>query len=151
MPWTARTHRLRLGRHSQAGGIYLITITCQQRQPAFTTLGQGRCFVRAIRTVSNQADTLCYVVMPDHVHWLMQLRPGNDLCEVVRKAKSLTTRRWRRLRPDAGGLWQSGFHDRALRKDEDLAAAARYIIANPLRAGLTGSVRDYSLWDALWL
>ncbi|MDN5510133.1 MAG: transposase, partial [Pseudomonas sp.] len=27
----------------------------------------------------------------------------------------------------------------------------RYIIANPLRAGLVGHVGDYSLWDAAWL
>ncbi len=28
---------------------------------------------------------------------------------------------------------------------------ARYIIANPLRAGLVGRVGDYPLWDAVWL
>jgi len=28
---------------------------------------------------------------------------------------------------------------------------ARYIVANPLRAGLVESVRDYPHWDAIWL
>jgi hypothetical protein len=29
--------------------------------------------------------------------------------------------------------------------------AARYIVANPLRAGLTRRLGDYPLWDAIWL
>jgi hypothetical protein len=48
-------------------------------------------------------------------------------------------------------MWQKGFHDRAIRREEDLRAVARYIIANPLRAGLVRRVHDYPLWDAIWL
>ncbi|MBB5859537.1 hypothetical protein GGR69_001194 [Xanthomonas arboricola] len=28
---------------------------------------------------------------------------------------------------------------------------ARYLIANPLRAGLVARVGDYPFWDAIWL
>jgi hypothetical protein len=38
-----------------------------------------------------------------------------------------------------------------LRKDEDLQTVARYIVANPLRAGLVEKIGDYPLWDAIWL
>ncbi len=48
-------------------------------------------------------------------------------------------------------LWQPGFHDRALRAEEDRLAAARYIVANPLRAGLVRRVADYPHWDCVWL
>jgi hypothetical protein len=48
-------------------------------------------------------------------------------------------------------LWQRGFHDHALRQDDDLAAAARYVIANPVRRGLVKRVADYPHWDAVWL
>jgi putative transposase len=48
-------------------------------------------------------------------------------------------------------LWQKGYHDRAIRREEDLLAVARYIVANPLRAGLVKRVGDYPLWDAVWL
>jgi REP element-mobilizing transposase RayT len=50
-----------------------------------------------------------------------------------------------------GSLWQRGFHDHALRRDEDQQQVARYIIANPLRAGLVEKIGDYPLWDAIWL
>jgi len=49
-----------------------------------------------------------------------------------------------------GEVWQEGFHDHALRREEDLQATARYIIGNPVRAGLVPSVRDYPHWDAIW-
>jgi hypothetical protein len=48
-------------------------------------------------------------------------------------------------------IWQAGFHDRAMRKEENLQAFARYIVANPVRAGLVNRVGDYPHWDAMWL
>jgi putative transposase len=48
-------------------------------------------------------------------------------------------------------LWQDGYYDRALRKEEDLQQIARYIVANPLRAKLVNKIGDYPLWDAVWL
>jgi REP element-mobilizing transposase RayT len=56
-----------------------------------------------------------------------------------------------RVFANQGQLWQKGFHDRAIRKEEDLQAIARYVVANPLRAGLVDKIGDYPLWDAIWL
>ena len=44
-----------------------------------------------------------------------------------------------------------GLHDHAVRSDEDFRALARYVVANPLRAGLVSQIGDYPLWDAAWL
>jgi hypothetical protein len=48
-------------------------------------------------------------------------------------------------------IWQAGYCDRAMRKDDDLLNTARYIIANPVRAGLAPNVGEYPHWDAIWL
>ena len=40
-------------------------------------------------------------------------------------------------------LWQAGYHERVLRDDETTEAVARYILANPVRAGLSRQVGDY--------
>ena len=138
-----------MGRFSEAGRIYLITAVCAGRRLRFGALYEGRCFVRALWEV--EASTLCYVVMPDHVHWLMQLEEGHELSAVVQKVKSLTTRALRERCGAEGRIWQPGFHDRALRREEDLRDVARYVVANPLRAGIASSLREYSLWDAIWL
>jgi REP element-mobilizing transposase RayT len=48
-------------------------------------------------------------------------------------------------------LWQKGFHDRALRREDDLAEVARYVVSNPVRAGLVSKTGAYSHWDAIWV
>jgi len=50
-----------------------------------------------------------------------------------------------------GRLWDRGVHDHALRSDESLRAVARYIVLNPVRAGLVRKVGLYPFWDAVWL
>jgi hypothetical protein len=69
----------------------------------------------------------------------------------VRRFKGGAARGWNRVHGQAGALWQPNFHDRALRIDEDRKAVARYVIANPVRAGLVERVGDYPFWDAIWL
>jgi REP element-mobilizing transposase RayT len=83
--------------------------------------------------------------MPDHLHWLMQLGEQVDLVRCVQGVKSMVSRQL------GAPVWQAGFHDRAMRQEEDLQALARYIVANPLRAGLVTRVGDYPHWDAMWL
>lgn len=150
MPRKARSHRLRFGRVSEHGRIYLVTAVCADRQAWFSRFENGRCCVHAMRELESEANTLCFVVMPDHVHWLMQLE-GGDLSRVVQRVKGSTTRRIGQLRCRPCRIWQPGFHDRTLRREEDLQAVARYVVANPLRAGLVSNLGQYPLWDAIWL
>ena len=46
-------------------------------------------------------------------------------------------------RRTGGPLWQEGYYDRVLRKDEDLRTVARYLLNNPIRAGLVTKPIDY--------
>jgi len=55
------------------------------------------------------------------------------------------------MRRQSGPVWQKSFYDRAMRTEDDLPALARYIVANPLRAGWVARIGDYSHWDAIWL
>ena len=147
----AKQHRLRAGRFSEVGRPYLVTVACHERQHVFGLLSAGRCFARAIGAMDGDAETWCWVAMSDHVHWLMAPRGGLDLSRCVQKLKALTTRSLWKGEFVSGQIWQRGFHDRALRREEDLKAMARYVIANPVRAGLVSSVRDWPLWDAAWI
>ena len=90
--------------------------------------------------------------MPDHVHWLFQLgMDDQDLSTLIKGFKARSARRVNEKLGQQGALWQRAFHDHALRADEDVKAIARYIVANPLRAGLAKNIGDYPLWDAAWL
>jgi REP element-mobilizing transposase RayT len=152
MPARPHSWRLRLGRYSQTDQVYLITAVTHQRQPFFADWRAGRLLVHQLRKAQDAgwADSLAWVVMPDHVHWLMQLK-GRDLSSVVHRVKCQGAGQVNGYLGRSGQFWQRGFHDRALRNDEDLRPVARYIIANPIRAGLVKRVHDYPLWDAHWL
>ncbi|QEW06278.1 REP-associated tyrosine transposase [Nitrincola iocasae] len=145
------SHRLRHGRFSTSGQIYLITTVCCDRRAIFLDFKHARIAQQALRQTTVSIDTLSYVIMPDHVHWLLQLKEGADLSASVRFFKAQTSRDIHRYGSETGPVWQKGFHDRQLRKEEDLVAMARYVVANPIRAGLVRSVREYSFWDAVWL
>lgn len=143
---------LRKGRFSEPNRIYHITTVSHHRQPLFTDFEIAQRVVCALRMSDaiQQTDTLAYVLMPDHLHWLFQLQTG-DLSSVVQRVKSKSAFEVNRCCGGRGQVWQRGFHDHGLRRDEDVKQVARYIVANPLRAGLVESIGDYPFWDAIWL
>ena len=147
-----QTHRLRHGRYSEPGRSYLITIVAHQRQRLFTDLFLGRLLVAEFRQVNELGlvDSMAWVIMPDHLHWLFELK-HQTLPDVVRRIKSRSTLTINRRRQSKERVWQPGYYDRAVRVEEDIRTMARYIVANPIRAGLVERAADYSLWDATWL
>jgi putative transposase len=88
--------------------------------------------------------------MPDHAHVLIELGGEESLSLAVGRAKAMASAE---LRRSAGlvGIWQPGFHDHALRTEESVHEAARYLVANPLRAGLVTQIGNYPFWDSVWL
>ena len=147
-------HHLRKGRVSIKHQVYMVTIVTRGRRPLLEHLQNGRIVVCSLwfAEMSGDASTLAYVVMPDHVHWLMSLGKTQPLSAVVGRMKRFTSRRLNLHTGNTGrSVWQRGFHDHALRKEEDIRSVARYIVANPIRAGLVKRVGDYPLWDAVWL
>ena len=147
------TKELRKGRFSGVNQIYHVITCTDGSQRILHGLRIGRVVVRAIKREDDagHTETLAFVIMPDHVHWLLQLCGTRSISMCVNTFKSFATRRINGLVGRSGRLWQKGFYDRAIRREEDLKAVARYIVANPLRAGLVRTLRDYPYWDAKWI
>lgn len=152
MPNPPHSHSLRTGRISEQGRIYLITSATEKRKPIFSDFHVARLVVEEMRRaeLNECATSLAWVIMPDHFHWLLELKSGS-LGQLVKRIKASSAVSINRAINSRGRIWQQGFHDRALRYDEDLFKAARYIVANPVRAGLVRRVGDYPLWDAIWI
>jgi len=152
MPTAAHGCQLRKARFSESGRIYLLTTVVHKRQPVFADWKLGRLLVNQMHCTENASlvESLAWVVMPDHLHWLVELKQGT-LAELMCRVKSRSSRSVNLARQQESRLWQRGYHDRALRREEDVKDAARYIIMNPLRAGLVKRVGDYPLWDAIWV
>lgn len=144
---------LRKGRVSLEHGAYLVTTATIDRIKRFEDFAAGcaasRCFEDV--TLLRDARMLAWVLMPDHAHWLIQLGASGLLDSVVNRLKSASARCANRMLGRTGALWMPGFHDHALRANEDLQFAARYVVGNPLRAGLVENIGDYPFWNAVWV
>ncbi len=146
-------HRaLRKGRVSLTHQIYHLTVTTKNRRRFFTELVPARVLARALhdQAVMGDARTLAWCLMPDHLHWLVQLGEAYSLSVLVQRLKSISAKRIRK-NGSADFAWAKVFHDHALRAEEDLKVLARYIVANPVRAGLVEQVGEYPHWDVVWL
>lgn len=153
MNYDAGYSALRNGRVSIDGQIYLVTFVTRHRRPVFHDF---QCGSLAAKTLSDSrfwlgSKIFCWVLMPDHWHGLVQLRDGKELGRCVSRAKSVSALRINSILKRKGGFWQEGFHDHALRRAEDLKTVARYVVANPVRAGLVSYIGKYPFWNAVWL
>ncbi|WPP01329.1 transposase [Pseudomonas sp. HR96] len=150
MPWKGNT--LRIARVSEIGRCYIITTVTMGRLPVFQDWRLGRRVVNELKAQQDQgrARSIAWVVMPDHLHWLVELQSGS-IETVVRQVKGRSALAVNKAIGRSGPIWQRGFHDHALRRDEDLRQVARYILRNPLEAGLVARIGDYPLWDACWI
>jgi putative transposase len=144
---------LRRGRSSQPGHVYHVTATTQGRALLFAEFGPAASAAATFERTRLLGDArmLAWVLMPDHAHWLLQLGAEDSLHVLVGKLKSASGRSANLATGRIGRVWQPAFHDHALRGESDLRATARYIVANPLRAGLVSRIGDYPFWNAVWL
>jgi REP element-mobilizing transposase RayT len=153
LSWQQGHQALRKGRTSIAGEIYLLTTTTLRRKPLFSNFHIGCsvacCFQTRLALGENQL--LAWVLMPDHMHWLLQLGVGESLQTSVGRLKAVSARCFNACHGRQGALWAAGYHDHALRSEAEVLSTARYIVANPIRAGLVRRVGDYPFWNAKWL
>ena len=143
----AHAFNLRKGRVSISGGIYHVTAATNNREPVFLNFWHARVLVGSFVHLQKQGSvsSIAYVVMPDHFHWLFQLNETATLASVMKSVKGFSAKRIGKT------IWQPGYHDHGIRQEEDLLQIARYIVANPLRAGLVDSIECYPHWDAIFL
>lgn len=149
MPW----NELRKDRYSQPGGLYFITAVTADRERWFERFPLARLVILRMRQLHDEhlVDSLAFVLMPDHLHWLFSLGEHAPLPRVMNLSKGRCARDINACLNRTGPVWQPAFHDHALRAEEDVRQIARYIVANPLRAGLVSRLGDYPHWDAAWL
>ena len=123
---------------------YFLTICTRKRLKAFrddttaaNTLGHFRRIAK-----DERFAILAYCVMPDHVHFLVEGQAAeSDFRRFVRRAKQHSGAAYA-LSCDEP-LWQDGYYERILRDDSDAAEFARYIVWNPVRAGLVLMPEQY--------
>ena len=131
---------------------YFLTFCAYKRRAVFVDATLAVMVVRQILLAAKRFDfaVFAYCVMPDHAHLLVRGKSDEaNLQRFSKRAKQSSAQIYRRCAQQP--LWQEGYYDRVVRPEEDVSGIARYIIENPVRAGLVTSAKDYSfLGSELW-
>ncbi len=134
-----------------------------QRRVLFMELDQSRgsCLLRKGAARQIVADALrffhakrcwCgdFVVMPNHVHWLVSPMLGNKLERILSSIKGFTsTQLTKSGLKQPGRLWRKENYDHIVRGGGELRAIRKYIGDNPMKARC--GEQEYSLYQAPWL
>ena len=125
------------------GHAFSITITTANRESLFHANDAAeRCLELLAESVArHNASLFAYCLMPDHVHLLLALPEGASVIQFVKHFKQTTSYHIQRSATARGSVWQGGFYDHALRREEALKDVAEYIFNNPVRAGLVQNIR----------
>ena len=150
-PWF-HGQKLRRGRYSDPNRIYFITSCCDAKAPIFKQPEYAQLVLDQSCREENTGDckSMAIVVMPDHFHWLLQLGAGRTLQQIVASMKGTTAYKINKLRDQHKRVWQAGFHDRAVRREEHLENLAAYLLRNPVRAGIVSYYDEYPYWLSIW-
>jgi putative transposase len=120
------------------------TICSADRQKFFADDCRARAVLSPLlHTASEERIALlAYCVMPDHVHVLTQGLDAEASARtfVTRWKHATACAAWQGVR---GRLWQRSYYDRILRPWDETLTGVRYILANPVRAGLATRVEEY--------
>jgi putative DNA methylase len=84
-----------------------------------------------------------YVVMPNHVHALVEPFHERALSSIVHSWKSYTAKKILASTGDAGRFWAREWYDRFIRNEAHFFATVRYIERNPVAAGLCAHAEDW--------
>ena len=130
-----------LKRFQQAESLHFITFSCFHRLPYLTT--EANRVVEAVleQTRSrHQARIYAYVLMPEHVHLLINEPPNIPLDQFLKSVKQTTSRKLKGTREQ---FWQDRYFDRNIRGEEERTDVIHYIHRNPVKRGLAPHPGDY--------
>ena len=89
-----------------------------------------------------------WVIMPNHVHVLVEAVADNSFSEILQGMKSVSAHEANKLLGREGEFWQKESYDHLIRNDEDFARCIDYIAQNPVKAGLARSAGEYQFSSA---
>jgi REP element-mobilizing transposase RayT len=84
----------------------------------------------------DRYSLICWTIMPNHVHVVLQLLGIYRLAQVMRSLKRFTSREINALFNRRGTLWQEEYFETLLRSEAHFEKAVKYVLSNPLKIGL---------------
>lgn len=95
----------------------------------------------------NKKDirVICYCIMPNHVHLVFELINKNkSITDLMKSIKRYSAKKANEILETKGRFWQVESFDRLVRDERELYNIIKYVLLNPVKAGL---VENYTDWQ----
>jgi len=143
-----RNHNLRRGRFSIPGAYYHIIICTHQRRQVLADKKVASIIFETFDWLEaeNRLEWICIMVMPDHIHMIIELRASQTLAKILHSLKRFTAREINKHISRQGRFWQPEYWDWGVRGEAALRNMIRSCYEDPVRKGLVERARDYPYW-----
>ena len=141
---TPHQSNLRKGRFCEIGRVYSLTKRARPHISLTRDTLNARSLIDTLFWMDAH-DRIClgaFVVMPDHYHIVFKLKE-DGLPQIMKSIGSYSAKKIHENLGVEGNVWQKGYWDRGVRKEEDLRELFDYIHNNPVRKGLVGRAEEW--------
>jgi putative transposase len=135
-----------LKRFQKAESLHFITFSCFHRLPLLYAPGARETVEVVLEATQarHQARIYAYVLMPEHVHLLINEPPSIIVAQFLKAFKQITSRK---LRGQREKFWEERYYDRNVHGEAARSEVIRYIHRNPVKRGLVASPGKYQ-WSS---
>lgn len=126
------------------GALYHVTSRGDGREDIYRSDGDRRVFLAVLAAVCGRFNWVvhAYCLMTNHYHLLVETPDGN-LSKGMRQLNGVYTQRFNRIYGRAGHVLQGRYKAILVEKAAYLLELARYLVINPVRAGMVRAAGDW--------
>jgi putative transposase len=130
------------------GALYHVTARGNRRHSIYLDDADRRAWLAALRDACARSNSVVYAYcqMSNHFHLLVETIDAN-LSALMRQLNGSYSRGFNRRHDTVGHLFQGRYHALLIQKESYLLEVARYIVLNPVRAGLVALPQDWE-WSS---
>lgn len=131
-----------------SGALYHVTSRGDRREDIFEDDDERLTFLKVLAEVVERYNWLChaYCLMSNHYHLVVETPDGN-LSKGMRQLNGMYTQASNRRHKQVGHLFQGRFKGILVDKDSYLLELSRYVVLNPVRAGMVKAPQEYE-WSS---
>jgi putative transposase len=139
---------LRLERRYGQHHLHFITFSCYKRLPLLAAPSARDVFVESLGKVRAESGVAIfgYVVMPEHVHLLIDEPPASSPSKVLQELKQRVSNLLRKAAGEHGAtayFWQHRFYDFNIWSRDKQNEKLRYMHLNPVKRGLVSHPKQW--------
>ena len=151
--------REQLKKESEVNNSFDVDSAFRQRVEIYLDQGFGSCFLKEEKVAEIVQNALLFhdekkyklqswVIMPNHIHFLLTPNQGIKLEKIVHSIKSFTANEANKLLNRKGTFWQAEPFDRYIRNIKHFTNVVKYIEENPVKAKLCAKPKDWKFSSA---